>query len=130
MRPWTDSIFSRRDEAYGAGMIGPAGFSRQWLTWRHTQRPTEGYRTGSRGTPVDEVECAIDHLASSVESLGSGYMEGKDWDYPDLAARRLEEVARIEAGLDACDVPEAARAEYRRYLATTRGVLEAIAGGR
>jgi hypothetical protein len=103
-----------------------ADFSRQWFTWRRTQKPTERYLAGSRGTPVDEVECAIDHLASSVESLGSGYMGGKEWDYLDLAARRLEEVTRIEASLDACDLPEEGRTVYRRYLATTRGLLEAI----
>lgn len=111
-------------------MNDQADFSRQWLTWRRTHRPTERFRAGSRGTPVDDIECAIDHLASSVESLGSGYTEGKAWDYRDLAARRLEEVARIEASLDACDLPEEERAVYRRYLATTRGVLETIGRGR
>jgi hypothetical protein len=111
-------------------MSEQAGFSRQWFTWRRMQTPTERYRAGSRGTPVDDVECAIDHLASSVQGLGSGYMEGKDWDYPDLAARRLEEVARIDATVDACDLPEEEKAVYRRYLAATRGVLEAIGRGR
>jgi hypothetical protein len=111
-------------------MSDQTSFSSQWFTWRRTQAPAERYRAGSRGTPVDDVECAIDHLASSVQGLGAGYTEGKAWDYPDLAARRLEEVARIDATLDACDLPEEEKAVYRRYLAATRGVLEAIGSGR
>lgn len=107
-------------------MHDQAGFYRQWFTWQRTRAPTERYRAGRRGTPAEEVECDIDHLASSVRGLGSGYMEGKDWDYPHLAARSLEEVDRIGARLDACDLPEEEKAVYRRYLATTRAVLDAI----
>lgn len=101
-------------------------FTRQWYEWQQFNPPVSKFRNGQRSAPTYDLECALDHVVSSVYALGSAYIAGKDRDYATLAGHRLgrlEEVASMLPGVDASD---ALRSELSVYIDATRSLLHAL----
>lgn len=97
------------------------------LRWKGIAPPVERFRRGDRRAPSYDVECAVDHLASSVAALADGLESGRGWDFAALAGSRTRDLERIEAMLPALGLTRADAEPIAAYLADTRALLDAIA---
>jgi hypothetical protein len=101
-------------------------FIRAWHEWQHTPEPVSKFRHRRTNAPTYHVECALDHLASNVHSLGSGLISGKNWNYAELASENLDELSSISSELESCAILETEKEEFRRYASVTRRLLEEL----
>jgi hypothetical protein len=98
------------------------GLLRLMRTWRRTALPVERFRAGNRTSPACDLECGIDHLASSVEWLVGEYQGGKPRDYRERAAFAVLELDALEP-MVAGSGDAAEQRRYREWLALTRLLL-------
>jgi hypothetical protein len=88
--------------------------------------PTPNFRLNRSEASTYNVELALDHSSSYVHSLGSGVVEGREYDFVKLASDQLEELHKIRLEIEACDVATAEREELRNYIVATQSLLEEI----
>ena len=101
-------------------------FTRAWFTWRRMEPPVGRFRNGERRAASYEIESALDHIVSSVYSLGEGYIAGRESDFVAQSSRRLADLDGLASALDQTDVTVEERDRFRDYLTATRSVLEAL----
>lgn len=113
---------------HGEEMMPPSShFQRTWFAWRRLTPPVERFRSGQRNAPTYDFECALDHLDSSVNGIGSGFLAGKaTWDYEALIPPRLAEVTRLQNMLDSMEIPDERKRTYTDFLSATRAVLAVL----
>ena len=95
--------------------------------WRRTPPPVERFRTGNREASGYDLECGIDHLASSVSALADDYRDGKPYDYGERAVARVADLDALEP-MVAGSGDAAEQRRYREWLAVTRLLLVRIGG--
>ena len=95
-------------------------------TWWKTDAPVERFRTGNRRSPAYDLECALDHVASSVAALTSDYRDGKRRPYREPAAGCIAKLNALEPSIPAGG-KAAERQRYGDWIAQTRSLLAAIA---
>jgi hypothetical protein len=102
-------------------------FMRAWRDWWRLQTPVDNFRRGRRDAPTYGLECDLDHIASSVATLGSAYMSRKDWDFVKRGIQELQELAAVHSEAQALGTlqPEH-RSALMEYLQATEGVLRAL----
>ena len=101
-------------------------FIRAWHEWIRLTVPTQNFRLNRSEASTYNVELALDHSSSYVHSLGSGVIDGKEYDFVKLASNELEELNKIRLEVEACDVGTAEREELRNYIVATQSLLEEI----
>jgi len=99
-------------------------FVRDWFAWRRHNAPVSRFRNGQTFAPTYDLECALDHVISSVASLGSGFLSGEEWDYSPLAADRFERLEQVAAMLGNIELDAAVQDEFTAYIEATRAVLK------
>jgi uncharacterized protein with von Willebrand factor type A (vWA) domain len=88
--------------------------------------PVDRYHHGDRSAPTYDLECELDHIVSSVYSLGSACMAGNEWDYVAQGTRRLARLDELASTLEGLTGNDERRAELDVYVQATRKVLQAI----
>jgi len=95
--------------------------------WRRTPPPVERFHAGNREAPGYDLECGLDHLASSVSALAADYRDGKPYDYGERAVARVADLDALEP-MVAGSGDAAEQRRYREWLAVTRLLLVRIGG--
>jgi hypothetical protein len=103
---------------------------RETFDWRRLRLPTERFRTGQRAAATYEAETAIDHVKSSVDALLDGWLQGRDWDFPDLIAHRIEDVEQARRLLHPHGTGAEPAASCAAYLDATTALLNRLAAHR
>ena len=101
-------------------------FIRSWYEWQHAPVPVSNFRLRRTSAPTYDIECALDHLASSVYSLGSGVIGRARWDPAELASRLILELDGIDSELESCTISEASKHTFREYMSITRTLLQEL----
>ena len=101
-------------------------FGNAWYAWQHLPEPIENFRGRRYDAPSYRLEYAIDHLASHVYSLGSGFIARKDWYYRSLASDDLKELEDISSQLENSEVAEDQKEVFRQYIEGTRILLSTL----
>lgn len=101
-------------------------FVRLWSAWRRQMPPVSRLRSGARSAPTYDIECALDHVVSSVNALGSDYLSGTRQDCAVQAARKLGELDTVAALMGDITMDAAHRTELTAYIAAMRSVLDAL----
>lgn len=100
-----------------------------WREWRRMKVPSEQYRVGNKKSLAYDLEGDLEHLASSVYTLGNALMEHEDWDFAMRAIDELGQVekarAELEQGLASLNNRDAKR--YTEYLNATERLLREMA---
>lgn len=101
-------------------------FIRAWYEWQHTPEPVSNFRRRRAGAPTYQIECDLDHLASSIYSLGSGVIGRASWDPGELASEQIRELERIGSELDGCAISDTEKGRFTNYLSVTRALLQEL----
>lgn len=68
-----------------------------------------------------------DHLNSSVNGIGSGFLAGKaGWDFQTLIPPRVAEATRLQRMLESMAIPGETKRRYIDFLSATREVLTVL----
>ena len=105
-------------------------FVHAWYAWQHVSLPTDNFRLRRRDSPLEAIECALDHMRSYVHSLGLGYLEGKTFEYGQLVKEESSEIEKVLNELASLSIGEEAKRPYREFVAATQQLLDAIADSR
>lgn len=109
------------------GFVSPSKtFILAWHEWIRLTVPTQNFRLNRSEASTYNVELALDHSRSYVHALGSGVIDGKEYDFVKLASNKLEELNKIRLEVEACEVGEAESKELRNYIEATQSLLEEI----
>jgi hypothetical protein len=101
-------------------------FIRAWYAWRHAPSPYSDAYLLRKEVASGRVEHDLDHMESYLYSLGLAAIEGKNYEYAEVAARDLAELDRISEELEGCDVTEGEKELFRSHIRVVRAVLEEI----
>lgn len=108
-------------------MSARSPFMRVWKEWRRLQPPVDNFRHGRRSAATYGLECDLDHIASSVTSLGNAFMSQKDWDYVKRGIQELQELEAVRSEAQSLKTVEPQhRSALLQYVIATEGVLRAI----
>jgi hypothetical protein len=62
-------------------------FIRAWHTWRHSHSSYSNAYLVNKDVSTGKVEHALDHMESYLYSIGLGAIEGKGYEYAEIAGR-------------------------------------------
>ena len=97
-------------------------FIRAWYTWRHSSASYTNDYLLNKEVATYAVEHDLDHMESYLYGVGLGAIEGKNYDFADVAGRELSDLERISAELDACDAAESEKERFRNHIGIVRAV--------
>jgi hypothetical protein len=103
-------------------------FERQWKNWRQQTPPFESYRFGSRSAPTYDIECALDHVRTSVDSIVRGLNEAREWPFRAKIEQEIGNLSRIRLELSAIGVDEARHLALNSWIHSTQELLRSLSG--
>src|SRR5215216_2198809 len=98
-----------------------AEFVLLWRRWRKLDAPVHTYKAGQRSGGTYEVEANLDHVRTSVISLGEALMKRKDWDFAKRANEELSELQTLRFLIEQ-HAPKFAQ-QYLSYVEVTEQLL-------
>ena len=101
-------------------------FPRAGRDWIRADAPIAHSRTRRFSAPTYGVEVELDHLVSSLHSLGSDAISGKTLRWRDLASEALMTLDRLERELARCHIPDSERRQFEVYFRVTRIMVETL----
>ncbi|MEW6131523.1 MAG: hypothetical protein AB1757_31135 [Acidobacteriota bacterium] len=101
-------------------------FIQAWQIWINAHHPFYHSRNRRFNAPTYSAELILDHNATHLYSLGLAAIEGKAWNYPQLAREALAEIDHAIEELNECAVGETEKAEIREYISLTRNLLSEL----
>ncbi len=104
----------------------PRSFIRAWYEWRHAVCPLSNDYLQNRESPCFSVEHDLDHMDDWLYSIGHSLIEGKDYEYNQIASEGLVELGEICALLEKCDISENEKEEFQKYILIVRKLWEEI----
>jgi hypothetical protein len=100
----------------------PIEFIRAWRTWRHSSSPYSNDYLLNKDVATGKVEHDLDHMESYLYGIGLDVIEGKDYEYAEIAGRELSDLERIGSELESCDVAESEKEIFRKHIGIVRAV--------
>jgi hypothetical protein len=104
----------------------PRSFIRAWHEWRHAVCPLSNDYVQNRDSPCFSVEHDLDHMDSWLYCIGNSVIEGKVYEYNQIASEALGELNGISALLEKCDIPENEKKEFQEYILIVRKLWKEI----
>jgi hypothetical protein len=99
---------------------------RAWMHWRKLEVPVPAVRSGHTSAKGYAIEVDLDHLHSTIVSLGNALMAGRSWNYPVRTDECLQDLERIRSALATSDMPDEKLSTLRHYLDVTSELLQQI----
>ena len=108
-----------------------ADFLRAWRAWLQTEPPTDNFRHARHQTLSYGIELDLDHLSSSLYTLGVAFIGRESFNFPKLASEELTSLDEIASRVRSDYVSEPERARAESYVALCRTLLnEMVKHGR
>ncbi|MDQ3649273.1 MAG: hypothetical protein M3458_03125 [Acidobacteriota bacterium] len=101
-------------------------FTRAWHAWLHAPSPYSSAYLLRKEITTGKVEHDLDHLESYLYSIGLAAIEGREYEYAEIAARDLAELSKINAELEGYDVVEGEKELFRSHIRVVRVLLEEL----
>jgi hypothetical protein len=97
-------------------------FIQAWRTWQHAPSPYSNKYVLRQSVTTGKVEHDLDHMESYLYGIGLDAIEGKTYDYAEIAGRELSDLERISSDLESCDVAEGEKEIFRRHIDIVRAM--------
>jgi hypothetical protein len=97
-------------------------FIRAWRAWQHAPSPHSNQYLLRKSVSTGKVEHDLDHMESYLYAMGLDAIEGKIYEYADIASRELSDLERISAELESCEIAESAKERFRQHIGIIRAV--------
>jgi hypothetical protein len=101
-------------------------FIRAWYDWQRVAVPVEAFRQGHSGAPTYQLELDLDHLRSSVYSIGTEFVAGTQWSWTALAGKLLRNLDSAELEANRLELTHQNAEPYRVFTRATRRLLLAL----
>jgi hypothetical protein len=103
-------------------------FERQWKSWRQRTPPFESYRFGNRSAPTYDIECALDHVRTSVDTIVRGLNDAREWPFQARIEEEIGNLSRLRLELSAMAVDEGRHMALSAWIHSTQELLRSLDG--
>jgi hypothetical protein len=97
-------------------------FIRAWRAWQHAPSPYSNKYVQRQSVTTGQVEHDLDHMESYLYGIGLDAIEGKSYEYGEIAGRELSDLERISSELESCGVAESEKEIFRKHIGLVRTV--------
>ena|SRR5947209_5989537 len=107
-------------------------FIRAWRAWQHASSPHSNQYLMRKSVATGKVEHDLDHMESYLYAMGLDAIEGKNYEYAEIASRELSDLERISLELESCDIRESDKEIFRQHIGVIRAVwleMQRLASG-
>ena len=99
-------------------------FIRAWRAWQRAPSPYSNKYVLRQSVATSKVEHDLDHMESYLYAVGLDAIEGKVYEYAEIAPRELGDLDKISAELESCTVAEGEKEKFRAQIRVVRAVWE------
>jgi hypothetical protein len=107
-------------------MATSSDFVRAWQEWLRVETPIENSRQRRFEAPTYKVEVALDHLDSSLYSLGLAVIDGRDLDFAERTEEELSELDRFSHQVETLVLNTREKKRFCASIAADRTLLMEI----
>lgn len=97
-----------------------------WREWLRRPIPNTNFSNGRTDSPAYRIELQFAHSVSYVHGLVANFIDGKEFDYKNLAAKELAELEELKAEVHSSELIDEEKEKYLSHLTDMTLILEQV----